>query len=219
MTRQTTAVLFAAGILSAAAVGAQDPYAKPDDSWISISGTVAAPTKVSFMLDYGDGVITVEMNEWSTYADVHESLDGDKVTVYGKIDGDLFEAASIEASSVYVENLNTYYYASSVDDKDTTFTPYYSPPPVPLAISDSNIRGTVTRVNADDRSFTLDTGLQTITVQTKALSYDPLDEFGYQQMEVGDRVSVSGSINNEFFDRRVFEAQSLVTLSDASLQD
>lgn len=50
-------------------VAAQDPYARADDAWISISGTVALPTASAFMLDYGDGVITVEMDDWDTYGD------------------------------------------------------------------------------------------------------------------------------------------------------
>lgn len=74
----------------------------------------------------------------------------------------------------------------------------------------------MTAVDADDETFTVDTGLQKITVEADELGYNPLDELGYQTIEQGDRVSVSGSVDYQFFDGRVFEAQSVVTLSDAS---
>ena len=88
--RNSIAGAMTAIALLAGPAAAQEPYSKADDSWISISGTVAAPTADSFMLDYGDGVITVEMDDWDTYGDAYGLLDGDKVTVYGKIDDDLY---------------------------------------------------------------------------------------------------------------------------------
>ncbi|MGM0425831.1 MAG: hypothetical protein ACQEQ7_01185 [Thermodesulfobacteriota bacterium] len=71
----------------------------------------------SFTLDYGEGTVLVEMDDWDWYDEEGTVLEGDKVTVYGKIDDDLYEATSIEASSVYVENLGTYFYASSADEE------------------------------------------------------------------------------------------------------
>jgi uncharacterized protein YdeI (BOF family) len=100
------------GALLAFPAMAEDPYAKPDDTWISISGTVDTVRPDSFTLDYGKGVITVEMDDGDRDADAYKLLKGDKATVNGKIDDDLFETRSIEAGSVYVESLDTYFYAS-----------------------------------------------------------------------------------------------------------
>lgn len=63
---------------------AQSPYAKADNTWIGISGTVKAVTTPDrFTLDYGKGVITVEMDDWDTDADAYKLVAGDKVNVYG----------------------------------------------------------------------------------------------------------------------------------------
>lgn len=192
------------------------PYAKTDDSWIGISGTVVSPEPDSFSLDYGDGVITVEMDDWDTYGDAYPLMDGDRVTVYGKVDDDLFELSSIEASSVYVENLGTYFYASSADEEDPVYAEYFWTPPAPLVLNRATLRGTVDRVNREQREFTVDTGVQQVTVETDALGHNPLDDFGFQKVERGDKVSVSGEFDVDFLDGRVFEADSVITLSDAN---
>ena len=62
---------------------ATDPYEQPDESWISISGTVVNPDSDSSVLDYGDGVVTVEIDDWDSYGDAYGLLDGDQVTVQG----------------------------------------------------------------------------------------------------------------------------------------
>ncbi|MEQ8250120.1 MAG: hypothetical protein RLW61_16080 [Gammaproteobacteria bacterium] len=200
---------------------ARDPYAKPDDSWISISGTVADPGADSFTLDYGTGRITVEMDDWDDYGDAHALLEGDHVTVYGMIDDDLFEKATIEAGSVYVESLNSYFYASAADEEDTaypmySYTPYYWATPAPIEPAVATIRGTVTGVDAAAAEFHIDTGTQRLTVETDELGYDPLDDTGYQKIEYGDRVSVSGEFDYDFLEGRVFEADAVVTLADDS---
>jgi uncharacterized protein YdeI (BOF family) len=193
-----------------------DPYAQPDDSWISISGTVVDPKADRFTLDYGEGLIGVEMDDWDSYGDAYGLLDGDKVTVYGRVDDDLFEVATIEAGSVYVENLNTYFYASSDDEEGSAYSPYFWTAETPLTLSMATIRGTVTSVDEFEREFTIDTGLQEITVETAYLGYNPLDNVGFQQIDIGDRVSVTGKFDLSFIEGREFDADSVITLSDAS---
>lgn len=218
MQHYTTLLAITAGALLTAPALAQDvdPYAKADDSWISISGTVVAPDESSFSLDYGDGVILVEMDDWDTYGDAYGLMDGDRVTVYGEIDDELFEADSIEAGSVYVENLNTYFYASSADEENGDYTPDFWTVTTPLALNRATIRGTITGIDPPEREFTVDTGDQKMTIETEFLGYNPLDDLGYQRLEKGDRVSVSGALDNDFLEGLVFEADSVITLSDAS---
>lgn len=201
--------LIALTLLSTSAF-AVDPYAKPDNSWISISGTVAAPKSDRFMLDYGDGVITVEMDDWDAYGDAYGLMEGDHVTVYGRVDDDLYENASIEAGSVYVEDLNTYYYASSDDEEDAVVWSVSTP----VVLNRAIVRGTVTSVAPVVGQFTIDTDKQQLTVDTSEMSYNPLDDIGYQQIDVGDRVSVSCTIDHNFFDQRELVASTLVTLND-----
>jgi len=217
----TPLLALALGALATQPALARDPYARPDDSWISISGTVADPQAESFILDYGSGEITVEMDDWDEYGDAYGLLDGDRVTVYGMIDDDLFEQATIEAGSVYVESLNSYFYASAADEEDIAYpayayTPYYWASPGPVVPAAATVRGTVTGVDDAADEFNIDTGLQRLTVEVDELGYDPLDDAGYQKIEYGDRVSVSGLFDYDFLEGRVFEANAVVTLADDS---
>ena len=95
---------------------AQHPYMQPDSAWVTLSGTVTSVRDDRFRLDYGEGVITVEMDDWDWYDRDRKVLTGDEVTVSGQIDDGLYERRTIEASSVYVESLNTYFHASAADE-------------------------------------------------------------------------------------------------------
>jgi uncharacterized protein YdeI (BOF family) len=192
-------------LIAAAPAFAEDPYLKADDSWISISGTVKNVEADRFTLDYGSGWIAVEMDDGDRDADAYKLLEGDRVTVNGMIDDDLFETRTVEASSVYVEKLDTYFYASAFDEEDI-FVTYWSP----VVISRAVVQGTVTDVRDDE--FTISTGTRTITVEVDEMAYDPLDDAGYQKVDVGDRVSVTGDMETDLFEGRELEATSLVVL-------
>lgn len=185
---------------------AQNPYAKPNASWITLSGTVAAVAPDAFRLDYGEGLITVEMDDWDWYAEGTLLAEGDEVTVNGFVDDDLYELRSIEASSVYVNDLNTYFYASGADEEDwTTTASVFLFEPGQLQLT-----GTVTSVSG--REFTLDTGTRQIQVDTITMPYNPLDDTGFQKIRKGDRVRVSGSLDFDLFEKREILADSIVTL-------
>ena len=178
-TRIKLAVAVAAALGSAQAlatdpyVAPTNPYLKPDGSWISISGTVVEPTTDAFTLDYGSGVVAVEMDDWDSVGDAIGLLDGDKVTVYGAIDDDLFEVTKIEAGSVYVESLNTYFYANSDDEEGAALTPYVWYTATPIDSGLVTVRGTVTGVDKDDQEFTIDSGASKLTVDAAHVGYNP----------------------------------------------
>lgn len=197
--------ITAAAFLAMPAIAA-DPATKADDTWISVSGTVKSVAPDTFVLDYGKGTIPVEMDDGDNDADAYKVVAGDKVTVNGMIDDDLFERKTIEASSVYVEGLNTYFYASAVDEEDTFVTVT-----TPVVISSAVLQGTVTGVSG--REFTLDTGSRMVTVDTVDMTYNPLDDEGFQKIKKGDRVSVAGMFDADLFEARKFDATSIVTLS------
>ena len=197
--------LFAAGVLAASPALAQDPYDQPDESWISIDGSVEEVMADAFTLNYGEGIITVEMDDGDRDADAYQLMSGDKVTVTGLVDDDFFQTTTIEAGSVYVEELGTYFYASSADEEDSFVT-------LAMPVSDSRfvLQGTVTAVSDDE--FMLDTGARQITVELDELGYDPLDDEGYQTIEVGDRVTVTGEMDYDFLEGRELVASSITTL-------
>jgi hypothetical protein len=46
------------------------------------------------------------------------------------------------------------------------------------------------------------------------MPYNPLDDKGYQKIEVGDVVSVSGNMDDDFLEGRELVAESIVTIAD-----
>ncbi|HKJ90985.1 MAG TPA: hypothetical protein VJ960_07625 [Oceanipulchritudo sp.] len=193
---------------------AADPYEMPDDAWISLSGEVESVYGDSFTLDYGEGLVTVEMDDWDWYAENYALLAGDNVTVSGVVDDDLFEVTSIEASSVYVESLGSYFYASPADEEDYIMTQPVYTVTTPIVVAEVEMRGTVKSVG--ERQFTLETGTTDLTVDTSNLAYNPLDDEGFQQIEKGDRVLVNGMMDSGFFGDMELDADYTVTLSEDS---
>ncbi|MFO7767068.1 MAG: hypothetical protein R6V33_11605, partial [Pelovirga sp.] len=193
--------------LMAVPVLAENPYLQPDNTWITISGEVESVSADAFTLDFGEGVITVEMDDGDRDADGYKLLPGDKVTVSGMIDDDFYEQTTIEASSVYVENLGTTFYASAVDEEgigETFITP--------VVKSKLTVRGTVTAVSGDD--FVINNGLRSVRVDISELPYNPLDDEGYLKIEVGDFVRATGTMDQEFFEGRQLMADTVVELVD-----
>lgn len=202
--------LLAVAIVATPALAAEtspakvDPYAKPSNSFITINGTVKSAGPDSFLLDYGKGLITVEMDDWDWYPEGYKVLGGDNVTVYGRIDDDLFEITTIEASSVYVKGLNSFFFANDTDEEDVAYVNF-------IPTTTAAIQGEVTSI--DGREFTVSTGNGVVTVDTATMPYNPLDKEGYQQVKVGHRVSVVGGLNPGFFSEREIEADAVMTLS------
>ena len=207
-----TAALLAGVLFSGSTLAAEsktpDPYAMADETWITINGTVESVRPDLFTLDYGEGVVAVEMDDGDRDADAYNLVAGDDVTVSGRIDDDFFETTTIEASAVYVKGLGTTFFSSSIDEEDRETAGTFVTAPVPLTYM--TVQGRVTRVSDDE--FIVDTGNRQLTVATDELGYDPLDNKGYQKIEVGDRVRVSGKIEYEFFGGREINADSVIEL-------
>jgi hypothetical protein len=192
-----------AGSLSAA-----DPSERKDGSWITVSGTAVSPSADAFTLDYGQGTIRVEMDDWQGY----RINDGNRVTVSGRIDDDFFETKSINASYVYDQNYSSYFYADATYESNY----FWNASNKPIVLGESTLYGTVSSVDPDDRSFVLDTDKRKVTVTTNSMYYNPLDKVGYQRIEVGDRVTVGGQMKDGFFSDRKLEADSVITTFNAS---
>ncbi len=61
------------------------------------------------------------MDDWMSQ-DTLALSQGDSVTVTGVIDDDFFQSTTIEASSVYAQNLNRYFFASPDDEENALVT-------------------------------------------------------------------------------------------------
>ena len=194
--------------LLAAPLTAQDPYTTPDDTWISVTGTVESIQPDEFALKYdteGAGWITVEMDDGDRDADAFKLELGDTVTVLGVVDDDLFERRTVEASSVYVRNLGTYFYASSVDDEDA-----FVRIPEPLMVNSAHVQGTVSAVG--ETEFMINVGPRQVVVKVNEMVYNPLDDEGTQRVKPGDVVSVYGTLDHNFLEGREILASSIVTI-------
>jgi len=213
MKRTLTAIVVAMGAsgLAAGSAMAVQPYDQADGSWISLSGTVVSAGPSAFTLDYGDGMIAIEMDDWDTDADAFGIVDGDKVTVYGQVDENTFTADTIEARRVFVDDMNTTFFASSADEEGRDS---WSLGP-PVVLSQTRTSGLVTAIDTEAQEFTLDVGPTDLTVEVDTLAYNPLDDQGFQRIRAGDRVLVSGMIDQDFLEGRVLEADSVVTLRDS----
>ena len=203
----TLALVFSIGAY--AEKPTEKPKSYPDYTWLNIDGTVDSVGPNMFVLDYGEGNITVEMDDVDRDADAYVLEKGNKVRVSGMVDNDLYENATIEASSVYVENLGTTFYTDAMKEEDS-----YLAGNLPVVVSRGTVQGRITIV-ADD-SFTLDSGDRQLTVKVNTMPYDPLDKVGYQQLEVGDYVSVGGAIQRGFFDHKILKATSINKVFDGS---
>lgn len=209
--KKATALMLMLPFAAFPAMAKENPYTAPDDTWISLSGTAVETSPKSFTLDYGEGTIQVETDDWQRYeTDMAALLEGDKVTVYGEVDDDFAETAKIEANSVYIESLDQYFYASAADEETNwryTIT-------TPIVVGDAELIGTVTSVS--DKEFTVDTGVQQITVDTSALPRNPLDEYGFQQIEKGDLVRVNGDMEDDLIETMELLADSVVVLEEGN---
>lgn len=202
--------LMAGPVLAQAETDEKD-YLKSDGSWIKISGRAAETGKESFMLDYNGGKIFVEMDDQDWHYDNTEILDGDHVTVYGKVDNDTYETTTIEARKVYAEEIETYVYAAPEDEEErdlkldvrTNETETASP-------GDIAITGTITEV--DGNNFVLDVGKRAMAVDTGELPYNPMDAVGVQQLEEGSLVTVSGRPAGGSLDSRRLIAENIIVM-------
>jgi hypothetical protein len=205
-----------ASVLAAGPALAEDgPYLHPDNSWISLRGIVVEVDEQVFTLDYGRNTVEVGMDNWNWFTATGEAIEGDRVIVYGEIDADTFEQSTIEANSLYVESMGTYFYEASVAG-EKGIQAVETMPQTPIDVGDTVVTGTVTSTDASE--FTLNSGSKKITVDTSEMIYNPMDDKGYQQIDKGEQVTVTGVMESDLLQTRQLVADSVVTLSDDSVK-
>ena len=193
--------------VATAATDAGDRLAAASDAnWISLSGTVEATSPSSFILDYGSGQVTVEMDDWDFYQEGRGLAVGDPVVVTGRADRDLFMNARIEASSVYARNLDTYFYASGADEEELADSTVYLAPVTNYA----DATGYVTAI--EGRELTLGSAEGAVRVDTSQMPRNPLDGEGAPQISVGDRVYAWGGLDLDAREKSELMASGIVAL-------
>lgn len=180
------------------------PELSPDGDWLRLDGTVISTTPSSFVLDYGDETITVEADDYDITQEGLSLVAGDRVSVSGRVDSNLFASDTIEASAIYLDSLDTVFYASAVDEEEIGLAAIPSDP----IYEGVDYTGWVT--GEADKGFTLGSGATKISVDTSALD-SPLAREG---IEAGDRVYVWGDLTFAGGGDSTLIAQGLVELID-----
>ncbi|YCM43663.1 hypothetical protein V2O64_20365 [Verrucomicrobiaceae bacterium 227] len=180
------------------------PWDKDDGEWITIAGKITVAGVNKFTLDYGKGAVVVEMDDYDRELEGFHLKVDDKVIVVGRVDADTGQKRSIEAASVYVENINKSFFASADDEEE-----------VIAKLRKASANGTGLALTgkvifiADDL-MTIDNGYQVFDVKTSLLTEKPFDKEGLLQLEVGDKVTAYGTITDGFVEGRMLVASQVI---------
>ncbi len=187
---------------NAQATQEKDPKEMADGSWIALSGKVKSVGDEQFVLDHGNGKITVKLQHDDVKHDDHKFIDDEAVRVYGIVDDNFFLNTTILARAVFVESLSSYVYMTDgVDDFIQISTPVIE--------SGTVVHGIVSEV--EENKIKLDQGERMITVDTSLLKEggDPTADVAVAE---GDAVTVVGNIDDDFWTGRTLRATTMIPL-------
>lgn len=185
-----------------------------NDAYITISGTVGEITDGDeFMLNHAGGMIKVDTNDtWpDLFANDAATLlkTGDRVSVTGKVDNNLFTTNEIEAYRMTVAG-NSYSrvytnqaYAPSYENDYAA----YNNVAYGAGLEDDQkvrISGEVSRIEKDDK-FMLRYGNGEIMVDT-----DDVEFSNVTALAVGDEVVVFGEVDKDLFQKKEVEAERVI---------
>ncbi|MDC8832264.1 hypothetical protein [Alteromonas gilva] len=186
------------------------PSDMKDRAWATFSGEVTSVNPDSFMLDYGEGSLLVEVDDGDYDNDAYKLFKGDDVTVTGRIDKNLFADTTLEASGIYVKGLNTTFFSSALDEEDYPLV--YTTSYVPMELDTVTLVGNVIYTNDLTDNVTIMMGGDELEVDVSDLGYDPLDDEGWLKIAAGDRIQVSGTLDEGFLDDYELVADTLTKL-------
>lgn len=185
-----------------------------NDAYITITGTVGSITdEDEFQLNHAGGTITVDTNDaWPDLfrADAGTVLNtGDRVSVTGKVDNNLFSGNEIEAYRLTVSG-DTYgriytnqNYAPSYENDYAA----YNNVAYGTGLTDDQqvrISGEVSKI-VNDEKFMLRYGNGEIQVDT-----DDVDFTNAAKLNVGDEVVVFGEVDKDLFQKKEVEAERVI---------
>jgi uncharacterized protein YdeI (BOF family) len=196
---------------------ANNPYALSDHSSILLSGVVERVTDTGedFILNYGNGVINVETADEldALYRGPTAMLTpGQRVTVSGHIDDDLFEGREIKAHAVNFPETGEFY-SNYAQPQEYYYMTYFVPQE-----QQAMVTGTVKQVMPEKDMFTVDYGQGELVVNAGDLSYNPLKDNARNPLEPGDRVILSGQLTDQMFSQRTLSADSVTQLDSTTLK-
>ena len=205
-------VAVAVAALAAGCANAAKPEnaaldARPDGSWITVTGQVVSRAVDRFELFDGTRRLTVEVDSYGTHTDLQPfdaSLEtplapGDRVTVSGAVDHDTYEHATIEAHIVEIHGRNARLIANPADDEGGHYGLFMTrlpPDGTPVALT-----GLLTL--REGNTLVVDNGLYRLNVDIEDATTPP-------DLQVGDPVTVLGKLHSPVFGMRHLRARSVV---------
>lgn len=202
----TTALTVA---MAGSAMAANSTQNMEDGAYVTLSGKVVAITdEDEFQLIHNGQKILVDTNdEWPDLFDKSAQQilkTGDMITVSGVVDDNLFGKNEIDAKAIRYDG--------------TTYTRMYVVESYPMAnynpasgMRDDeymSLTGTISNITEDDK-FMLNYGTGTIEVET-----DGIDLEESNRLSVGDRVTVEGELDKNWFSARELEADTIYVISE-----
>lgn len=181
----------------------------PGNTWITLTGEVTAVDSQFFTLDYGDGQIFVELRDTDLDTKAYAEMDGEDVMVTARLGEGMFSNERLVAQSVIVENMDTVYLADSVDQASADL---YLSTASNIEFDDEEmvLVGTVKSIGKE--ALQIEVGDATLTVELDELENAPVDEDGYLSLMKGERVRITGELEDDFFNRFTVEADTLMKM-------
>ncbi|WP_156824219.1 hypothetical protein [Salinimonas chungwhensis] len=180
-------------------------------TWMTLTGSVTRTDQQSVTVDFGEGEITVETDALMLDERAFEKLQGASVTVTGMLNQNLLENGKMRAASLYMQDIGTAFIASESVENESDML--ISAAGVDLDKAQVTLIGNVSGVTDD--TFQFDVGDGTLNIEVDDLKDNPLDDEGYLQLKHGDRVKITTSLEDDFFEDYEVNAESVVRLQQA----
>lgn len=185
--------------------------AAPDEAKISLTGTVTSTADEEFQLEYGGGVVTVELDRFDWINDPAEILlPGENVMVTGTVDDDWFEGRELVANTLQLNDSFVYYH---VDPLSSYPIHLYGAEAAKEMRDGAYVTTSGTIKNHSGDRFEVSYQNGSIPVDVSSLGYNPFDNEGIQKLEEGDRVYVYGNVDDDFFDNKGILATGVYELT------
>ena len=177
----------------------KSPYQLKNGDEIELAGKVSKAAAKTFLLNYGKGTITVELDDYDSYEEGFNIVDGDQVIVAGKIDADPGQKRTIEARRVSIPAIDLEIYASATDEEDTASKAFTQ------SLSDGteiDLRGIIK--NIDKKVITIQSSKGRVEIHLGRVKGQKRETF-----YLGQAVRVTGFFKNRWFRKDMIFAESI----------
>ena len=179
------------------------------NTWITLTGEVTAVDSQFFTLDYGDGEIFVELSQTKLDPKAYAEIDGKEVMVTAQLDEGMMSNERLVAHSVIAEDADTVYMADTVDQASADLF-MSTAGSIDFDDAEMIIVGTVETIGRE--AVQVKVGDAMLTVELDELEDAPVDSDGYLTLTEGERVRITGELEEDFFNRFTVEADTLMKM-------